>query len=87
DAFIRVDYELVVQFIKAGDRAYLHTIGKFASHTLARNDMRHKDPNICSNNGQKLFRLNEFCNQNLYWLNHLQEALDFVEARAGGFAG
>jgi hypothetical protein len=63
DAFVRMDYELVVQLIKTRDRADLHTIGEFASDTLARNDMRHKSPIFYSDNGQKLFRPNEFCNQ------------------------
>ena len=42
DAFLRVDHELVVQFVKTGDRAHLDTVGELASVAFIGDDVGHK---------------------------------------------
>ena len=41
DAFVRVNHQLVVQFVKASDGTDLDAIGEFAALTFAGDDMRH----------------------------------------------
>jgi hypothetical protein len=43
NAFIRVDYKLVVQLVKAGDRTDLNAVGELATITFAGNDMCHNE--------------------------------------------
>ena len=42
DALIRVNDELVIQFVKAGDRAHLHAVGKLASVAFLGDDVGHR---------------------------------------------
>jgi hypothetical protein len=42
DALIRVNNELGIQFVKAGDGAYLHTVGKLATVTFLGDDVGHR---------------------------------------------
>ena len=42
DAFFRMDHELVVQFVKTGDRTHLHAISELASVTFLSDDVGHK---------------------------------------------
>ena len=43
NAIFRVNEQLVVQLVKAGDRANLHTIGEFAPDTFIGNDVCHSE--------------------------------------------
>ena len=42
DALIRVNDELVIQFVKARDRAHLHAVGKLASIAFLGDDVGHR---------------------------------------------
>jgi len=42
DAFLGMDHELVVQFVKTGDRAYLNTVGELASVAFIGDDVGHE---------------------------------------------
>jgi len=41
DALLGMNYQLVVQFVKTGNRAHLHTIGELAASTFLSDDVGH----------------------------------------------
>jgi hypothetical protein len=41
NAFLRVNDQLILHFIEAGDRAHLHTVGELAAVTFIGDDVRH----------------------------------------------
>jgi hypothetical protein len=42
DALIRMNDELVIQFVEASDRAHLYAVGKLASIALLCDDVSHR---------------------------------------------
>jgi len=80
NTLVRVDDQLIIQFVKACHRTNLHTVGELASRAFARDNMRHKPPfawfcNATSNHCRKFARFFHPVAEGTPWLK-LKDAFD-----------